>query len=254
MKTYIIHYTKGNGPNVRKEMEKLFPGAHFITQYDREDLFCSWIKYKTRSKLCPTYISCNVKHFEALKDMVDNQIEEAFIFEDDAVLIKDWESKFTEFKKACFQNVDYIKMGCLHRLTLKNSPFMVANNGGTEGQYVTLKFATEVLKKINMDHTIDLIHHAILGCRPVPCIPVCAQTSIITRGDTDSNQTEPLPDWKEYIQTYMTRDLFNYNELLEEYEKFKTRKEVVENLFFERYDKRVDIKRIEYIYNNEFAV
>jgi hypothetical protein len=32
--------------------------------------------------------------------MVDNQIEEAFIFEDDAVLIKDWESKYyMEHKK-----------------------------------------------------------------------------------------------------------------------------------------------------------
>ena len=42
------------------------------------------------------------------------------------------------------------------------------------------------------------------------------------------------------------------NTLLDEYEKFKTRKVIVENLFFERYGKRVDIKRIDYIYRNEF--
>jgi GR25 family glycosyltransferase involved in LPS biosynthesis len=254
MKTYIIHYTKGNGPTVRKEMEKSFPDAHFITQYDREDLFCSWIKFRTGSKLCPTYISCNVKHLEALKDMVDNQIEEAFIFEDDAVLIKDWESIFMEHKKKYFDDADYIKMGCLHELSIEKGSLTVTNNGGTEGQYVTLKFATEFLKNVNMENTIDLMHHGILGGGPVPCIPVCAQTSIISRGDTDSNQTDPLPDWREYIKTYMTRTRFNYDNLLKDYENFKKRKVIVENLFFERYSKRIDIKRIEYIYRNEFTV
>jgi hypothetical protein len=48
-----------------------------------------------------------------------------------------------------------------------------------------------------MDHTIDLMHHAILGWWTRSVYPgVCAQTSIITRGDTDSNQTDPLPDWR----------------------------------------------------------
>ncbi len=249
MKTYIIHYSRGSG---REDLETMLPGAHFITQYDREEIFCSWLKYRTDSKLCMSYISCNVKHFEALKDMVDNDIKEAFIFEDDVVLIEDWESKFMEIKMRYFENADYIKMGCLHELSIENAPIIVGNNGGTEGQYVTLKFAKELLNKINMDNTIDLVHHGLLHGENIPCIPVCTQTSIITRGDMESNQKETLPGWREYVKTYHQRSLFKYDLLLKDFETFVKRKLRVEELFFKKYNKRVDIKRIDYIYKNEF--
>lgn len=249
MKTYIIHYSRGGG---REDLERLIPGAHFITQYDREDMFCQWLKCRTDSKLCMSYISCNVKHFEALKDMVDNDIEEAFIFEDDVVLIEDWESKFMEMKMNHFKNAEYIKMGCLHELSIENAPLMVGNNGGTEGQYVTLRFAKELLNKINMDNTIDLVHHGFLHGGGIPCIPVCTQTSIITRGDSDSNQKEPLTEWREYVRTYHQRSLFKYELLLKDFETFVKRKLRLEDLFFKKYNKRVDIKRVDYIYKNEF--
>jgi GR25 family glycosyltransferase involved in LPS biosynthesis len=251
MKTYIIHYSKGDG---REDLESMLPGAHFITQYDREDTFCSWLKYITNSKLCMSYISCNIKHFEALKDMVDNNIKEAFIFEDDVVLIEDWESKFMEIKMKYFENVDYIKMGCLQvasTISIENAPLMIGNNGGTEGQYVTLKFANELLDKINMDNTIDHVHHGLLG-KNIPCIPVCAQTSIIARGDMNGHQTETLPEWTEYVRTYHQRSLFKYDILLKYFEIFTKRKLQVEELFFKKYNKRVDIKHIAYIYRNEF--
>ena len=249
MKTYIIHYSRGSG---REDLETMLPGAHFITQYDREEIFCPWLKYRTDSKLCMSYISCNVKHFEALKDMVDNDIKEAFIFEDDVVLIEDWESKFMEIKMRYFENADYIKMGCLHELSIENAPIIVGNNGGTEGQYVTLKFAKELLNKINMDNTIDLVHHGLLHGENIPCIPVCTQTSIITRGDMESNQKETLPGWRESVKTYHQRSLFKYDLLLKDFETFVKRKLRVEELFFKKYNKRVDIKRIDYIYKNEF--
>ena len=243
MKTYIIHYSKGGG---RDELEKILPGAHFITQYDREDTFCSWLKFVTKTKVCMSYISCNVKHLEALKDMVDNNIPEAFIFEDDVVLIEDWESKFMEVKKKHFDSADYIKMGCLHELRIENSPIIVSNNGGTEGQYVTHKFATEFLKRVNIDNTIDLMHHGFMDAKSIPCIPVCSQTSIISRGDLESNQKEELMEWKQYVSIYKTLPCFNYFEALEKYEKFQNHKKYVEELFYKKYNKHIDIKNINY--------
>lgn len=250
MKTYIIHYSKGVG---REELEKLLPGAHFITQYDREDMFCSWLKFVTKSKVCMSYISCNIKHLEALKNMVDNNIPEAFIFEDDVVLIEDWETTFIEIKNKYFETREYIKMGCLYEFNIGNEPLIVYNNGGTEGQYVTLKFATEFLKCVNIDNTIDLMHHGFLDDKGIPCIPVCSQTSIISRSDITNHQTEELMEWKKYVADYKTLPRFDYFEALEKYEKFKIHKKYVEELFYKKYNKYIDIKNINYIYRNELT-
>ena len=250
MKTYIIHYSKGDG---KSELEKLLPSAHFITQYDREDMFCSWLKFITKSKLCMTYISCNIKHLEALKDMVDNNIPEAFIFEDDVVLIDNWESIFMEYKKKHFDSCDYIKMGCLHELRIENGPVVVCNNGGAEGQYVTLSFATEFLKRLNIDNAIDLMHHGFMGGEGIPCIPVCSQTSIISREDFESHQKVETMDWRKYVSIYNTLPCFNYFDALEKYEKFINHKNVVEELFYKKYNKRVNIKNMNYIYRNDLT-
>ena len=45
---------------------------------------------------------------------------------------------------------------------------------------------------------------------------------------------------------------FKYEDLLKEYEQFKVRKAKLEDLFAARYNKRVEIKRVEYVYKNEF--
>ena len=88
MKIYIIHYSKR--PDVRNNLEEYAPflkNATWMNRYDREDMFCSWIKFFTKSKLTLAYISNYIKHIECLKDMIDNNIEEAFIFEDDTCIL-----------------------------------------------------------------------------------------------------------------------------------------------------------------------
>ena len=249
MKKYVVHYTKGSG---REYLESIIPDAQFITQFDKEDPFVSWVKTYTQTSVCMPYLSCNIKHIEAMKHMIDNDIKEAFIFEDDVVFIDDWKNKFMNCKNAYFKDADFIKLGNLHELSFNQAPLMVGNNGGSEGQYVTLKFAKELLNKINMEMGIDIMYHGLLGGENIPCIPVCAQTSIITRGDMDMLQMETLPEWRQYIHTYHRRSLFKYEDLLKEYEQFKVRKAKLEDLFAARYNKRVEIKRVEYVYKNEF--
>lgn len=157
MKTYVIHYSKR--PEVRKNLEEYAPflkDATWIIQYDREDMFCSWIKFFTGSKLSLAYISNFVKHIECLKDMVDNNIEEAFIFEDDVVFQDDWENKFKSSFSLIKDNVDYVKLGCMHELPyIDNKVYLIGNNGGTEAQWVSLNFAKQFLNNLNFDHTVD---------------------------------------------------------------------------------------------------
>lgn len=253
MYTYIIHYSKNK--ELGNELEERFPNAHILKEYDREDIFVPWMKYTTKSNQELAMVSCNIKHFEALKHMVDNDIEEAFIFEDDVVLIKDWENIFMKNKNKYFPNEDYIKMGCLHQYNINNFKDMVrvGNNGGTEAQYVTKKFAQLMLKNIRMDNTIDLIHYGCLRSVSIPFIPIATQTSIITRNDDEGHvsDTKSIP-WQEYVQNYYISTLYNYYDLKKEFEIFVKKKKDTENAFFNRYNKRVDIKRIDYIYNNEF--
>lgn len=255
MYTYIVHYSKNK--ELGEELEERFPNAHIIKEYDREDIFVSWMKYITKSNQELSMVSCNIKHFEALKHMVDNDIEEAFIFEDDVVLRKDWETLFMENKKKYFRDEMYIKMGCFHRINIDTLPvdmMWIANNGGTEAQYVTKRFAQIMLKNIRMDNTIDLIHQGCLRSATIPFIPVATQTSVITRNDDAGHisYTKAVP-WREYVKNYYSSNtLFNYYELVEEFDIFLKRKKEIENAFFNRYNKRVDIKRIDYIYKNEF--
>jgi hypothetical protein len=117
---------------------------------------------------------------------------------------------------------------------------------------VTLKFAKEFIDNVNLDHTIDIMHHGFLKGASIPCIPVCAQTSIMSRAGGGNQQDEPLPNWIEYVRSYHSRKKFKYEDLLKEYEQFKVRKAKLEDLFAARYNKRVEIKRVEYVYKNEF--
>lgn len=147
-------------------------------------------------------------------------------------------------------------MGCLHQYNIDNFKDMlrVGNNGGTEAQYVTKKFAQIMLKNIRMDNTIDLIHQGCLRSASIPFIPIATQTSIITRNDDDGHVSDikPVP-WREYVQNYYSSNtLFNYYDLKKGFEIFVKKKKDIEDAFFNRYNKRVDIKRIDYIYKNEF--
>ena len=128
---------------------------------------------------------------------------------------------------------DYIKLGCLHRYNIDNlehGAIVVGNNGGTEGQYVTKTFAKMVLQNLRVDNTIDLIHHACLKNRQIPCIPICSQTSIISNHDSYGHKYDmDMGHWKDYIVNYFDGKLYNYDELLKQYDIFKKKKKEVEN-------------------------
>jgi len=254
MYTFIVHYSKHE--ELGEELKERFPNAHILKEHDREDIFIPWMKYFTKSNQELAMVSCNIKHFDALKYMVDNDIEEAFIFEDDVVLIKDWETRFIENKKKYFPNEIYIKMGSFFSINIDNLKDMIkiGNNGGTEAQYVTKKFAQIMLNNIRMDNTIDLIYHGCLRSQPIPMIPVATQTSVIERNDYEGHKSDTiLVPWVEYVKNYYTTNtLFNYYELVKSFDFFIKKKEYIEDAFFNKYNKHIDIKRIDYVYNNEF--
>ena len=254
MKYYVIHYT--GGVRRKEELLKRAPwlkDATWITKWDREDIFCDFVKHVTKSPLCPNYMSLQLKHFETLYDMVINNVEEAMIFEDDVVFQENWEEKFNAVPIP--DDINYVKLGCLHEKKHDGTLQTIYNNGGIEATYVKLPFAKEYLNEIAFIHTVDILQWGFFLQRNIPLymIPVCGQLSFITGDSSSTKQTEPLPPWREVIQYYTKIPKYKYTDLLEQYEDFKCKKQKVEELFEKTYNQKVDIKRIDYVYNNELT-
>ena len=249
MKYYVIHYTKCEQRKRELiEREPWLRDATWVTKWDREDFLCDYVKYVTKSPLCLNYISLHLKHLEVLHDMVENDIKDAIIFEDDVVFQPEWKDKFDSITIP--EDVNYVKLGCLHSCRFTGELMKISNNGGTEATYVKLPFANSFINDVSFLHTIDIVQWGHLTTDALYMIPLCNQTSIIC-ANTSSVQTEKLPPWQEVIQYYKQVPKYKYTELLKQYEEFKIKKQKIEQLFEETYGQRVDIRKIDYVYKNE---
>jgi hypothetical protein len=54
-----------------------------------------------------------------------------------------------------------------------------------------------------------------------------------------------------YVQNYNNLDKIDFNKLIEEFKQFEEKKKKVEEKFYELYGKKVDIKNIKYILNDD---
>jgi len=255
MEAFIVHYSKNR--QRRQELEAdpglaVFSKVTWIDWYDKDDMFCEWIKVQTGSKLSLGTISNSVKHFEAFRLIVERNLDSAFVFEDDVVFRKDWYQKFLD---SGGQQYQFVKLDCLHEIPWKGpGAFRVGNPGGSEARFVQREFAKGILKHADFTYFPDIVHGAYCYLKNLPLmlIPVCAQTSIIEKSSTCEPTVLDL-DWRVYMAKFPTEKHPDYNEMHQEYREFIERKRQVETKFFETYGRAVDIKRIEYVYRNEFS-
>ena len=100
---------------------------------------------------------------------------------------------------------------------------------------------------------IDIVFHGILMAskRPVLNIPIAHQTSDIERHSTIDHNTRKPSNWMAYVNNYSNVEKINFNKLLEDFKKFEEKKKKVEDKFYELYGKRVDIKNVKYILNED---
>jgi hypothetical protein len=257
MKFYVLHYSKGEVSRKRKETlllrEPRLKDATWVTDYDREEFICDFFQYHTKSPLCKSYMSLQLKHFFTLKDMVDNNIDEAIIFEDDVVFNKGWYEDFQDLTIP--DGIDYISLGNFKCIPYEKKLIQFLNNGGTEATWVNLNFAKEFLKEVSFIHTIDTVHYGYLTSadKPLMYFPVCNQTSLLTAG-TGVVQTEPMPDWRQVVSQYKRFPVFNFFDCLEEFEKMKIKKKQLEEKFKQVYGADIDIRNFEYLGMNEFGI
>lgn len=253
MEAFIVHYSKNTERRRVLEADKglsVFSKVTWIDWYDKDDPICAWIAHRCKSQMSLGLISNSLKHYEAFRLIVERGLSSAFIFEDDVVFQDDWLQKFTD--SGGF-NPTFVKLDCLHTIPWAGPmTYRVGNPGGSEARFVRREFAEDILKHVDFNHSPDIVHGAYCEYIQIPIVlvPVCTQTSIIEA--MSSHESNNIPsDWREYIRQYCSRPHEDYSQLLVEYNSFCDLKLKVEDEFFRVYSRRVDIKRIGYVYDNE---
>jgi glycosyl transferase family 25 len=88
MRTFVIHYPKlvDRKQALLKQLEDLNIEAEWVEHWNKDDPFVSHVKELTKSPLPLGHLSAFLKRLWVYKKMVDENIQEAIIFEDDVVI------------------------------------------------------------------------------------------------------------------------------------------------------------------------
>lgn len=214
MKYYVVHYTKYK--DRRRLLEKQLvrfgiTDVEWITDYDQEDPLISEIKERSGSPLTLGYISNSFKHFIAMKRMVDDNIQEAVILEDDVVF-------YPEFKRCTFFHpCGFLRLCAGYSIKTNSQPprgkvCQLMNAGGSEAQWVSLRFAQAAINNMNFDFTIDLYQAALLWAtsgEALRTLNVSYQTSILDAPDN----AEDFEAYMNFCKNFVNYKRFTMTEL-----------------------------------------
>jgi GR25 family glycosyltransferase involved in LPS biosynthesis len=253
MKIYITHYSK-NGERRMQLFNKLraqtiidTEDVVWVKKWDKEDLFVRWVKWASKSDQNEGHLSLILKHIWCMHDMVEKNVNECIILEDDVVFEDDWLNKVKKIDKG---NIKFLKLGSIFK-NLKYDPekiYTIHNPGGTEALWIHQDFARVLLKNIEFRQTIDIYYAGVLQAirHPILCVPVCSQTSVYE--DTSTLQMNACTvNWIDYIENFHTYKKFTYEQILSDFEKFKTEKENFEKNYKERYNYNLELKDFNYL-------
>jgi hypothetical protein len=227
----------------------------WIEDYNHDHPFVQWLNVKLNLPYGPKLTSNFVKTIIAMKQMVDEKIECALHIDDDAVFYRDW-VKIMDSIPDEVENNGYINMGTSPFFNLQpkiRQVYQLPNNGGSEVFWSSLGFATAFLENLNMNEAIDIVFHGVLMStnKPILNIPIAHQTSDLEKMSTLDHETRKPSNWMAYVQNYKNLDKIDFDKLLEDFKKFEEKKKTVEEKFYELYGKKVDIKNVKYILNED---
>lgn len=216
--------------------------VEWITGFNSDSKLVKWLHQWTGTPMALGYLSCTVKHYIILGEMVRKNINEAVILEDDVVLHKDY-SKFVPIP-----GLKFIKLGIGVNWSLNPglNPIQTLNYGCSEAQYVTLDFARELLNNLNFEHCVDIVYWAYLNHirHPLVTVPLAHQTSILEgSGTTGQSNSKKEMSLRDFIGGWVTLPKYKWSELMSEYDMIYR----VEDEFVKNFGKRIEIVNAEYI-------
>jgi len=229
MKYYVIHYPKRPERKINLRAQFVERGISpddvtWVEGLNKDDHFTKWVKVRTKSPMPLGQMASAVKQYWIMRDIVDQNIEEAIIFEDDVVL----DPEFDKLDPSTFpRDVGLLRLGAgVHvlessfRVNVKPDAVQtiaINNPGGCEAFWVSKQFADEYSSQANFDYSIDMAQHGFLMSkgRPLMLRYVAHQTSIGVGGDSTTGQC--TGDWRKYVETFGTLTKYNFQDLVEEY-------------------------------------
>jgi len=227
----------------------------WIEDYNHDHLFVQWLNVKLKLPYGPKLTSNFVKTIICMKQMVDEKIESAFHIDDDVAFYGDWDKILESIPDEVEKN-GYINMGTSPFFNLQpklREVYQIPNNGGMEVFWNSLEFASGFLSNLNMHEAIDIVIHGMMmsSQRPILNIPIAHQTSNIEKVSILDHETRKPSNWMAYVNNYKNLDKVDINKLFEDFKQFEEKKKKVEEKFYELYGKKVDIKNVKYILNDD---
>jgi len=254
---FVLHCPKLNPERkefLEKHLQERVPihNVRWCEDYNHDNPFVEWLRHTQKLPYGPKITSGLVKFLDIFKTMIDEDISSSIILNDDVMFHKDWLHVFDSIEIP--ENVMFVNLGTalyIQDLVPKvGKCYVIHNNGGCEGVYVTKKFAEMFLEKLNMQYTVDTMIHGFLESidHPVLCIPICYQTSIIENNTSlDHDTRADGPNWVKFVQKYGKSRKLNYFELLKDFEKYTQIKARKEKQILDLYGKRVNIRNVDFV-------
>ena len=229
--------------------------VRWMVDYNHDNPFVEWLNAKYNLPYGPKLTSNFVKTCFMLKQMVDENIESALHIDDDVCFHKDW-VKYFESIPDDLEKVGFLNLGTSPFFNLRpkmGEVYQLPNNGGCECTWWTLDMARNFLLNVNPNEAIDIIFHGFMRAskKPILNMPLCHQTSDVVRVSTLDHETRESSNWMAYVQNYENLPKVSFNKLIEDFHEFEKRRQRVEDKFEEIYGKRVDIKNVKYILNDD---
>lgn len=229
--------------------------VRWIEDYNYDHLFVEWINVVQKLPYGLKITSNFVKSLFIFKQMIEERIDSALMIDDDVVFHEDWVEYFESIPDEVESN-GFINLGTSPFFNLKpqmETVYELPNNGGCEGSWCSFNFALNFMTNLNMDEAIDIVLHGLImsNRKKIINVPLVHQTSDLERTSTLDHNTRKASNWIAYVHNYGNLKKINFNALLEDFKEFEIKKKQIEDKFEELYGKRIDIKKVKYILNND---
>jgi hypothetical protein len=221
----------------------------WVENYNSDDPFVAWLHSYLKLPIGLNLTSYSAKYLEVFSIIKNENIESAFIADDDVLFNKDW---LNDFENApVLENIHYVNLSTSPFVTLQKSKINVTyNNGCTELVWCDNQFANEILDNLNLEEVMDIIHHGFLVSKGYQLVhlPIARQTSFISNMSSLKHEEKRMKrSWIEFVQNYKHLPKVSYIELLQKYEEYTLKKQKIEEAFKLEYGVVVNINRSEYI-------
>ena len=216
MHVFVIHYPKlvDRKQTLLKQFQDLGIEAEWVEHWNKDDPFVTKVKEYTKSPLPLGHLSAFLKRLWVYQKMIDNNIQEAIIFEDDVVI----NPEFTNFKSGP-SHLNYLRLGIGIQINVKEIEhsakrlYKIQNPGGGEAAWVTIDFARKFLDDLNFDFTHDIVEYASLGLA-LYGYPLCHQTSITENGESSCETADSSKKWIAFSESYEYLPKFSFKLIL----------------------------------------